>query len=93
MKINYKGASQTLDYQYKCNQCSTVLTKKFSMRDMQSEVLCDCGGTAPRYIAKVNFALDPISGDHLIATEKWIKHREKVMAKEKKNMENHGTYK
>jgi hypothetical protein len=65
----------------------------FTMKDMESHVDCECGAVANRYLDKLPlFHLDPISGDHLIATEKWVKGRERKMAKEKKNLENHGTY-
>jgi hypothetical protein len=63
------------------------------MKDMPKEIECTCGGVAVRYISKAPlFHLDPISGDHPGATRAWEKGREKQIAKEKKNMENHGTY-
>lgn len=62
---------------------------------MPKTVQCDCGGEAGRHINKATMPrieLDPISGDHPGATDKWVKMRESKMKQEKKNLENHGTY-
>ena len=57
--------------------------------------LCDCpvcGNECNRVILKAPcVSLDPISGDFVGATDKWIKHREQQMKKERHNQKEHGT--
>jgi DNA-directed RNA polymerase subunit RPC12/RpoP len=94
MKINYKNMSTTpKEWLYKCKTCDTEFTKLFTTPEMQESVTCECGAEAHRCINKPHrVELDPISGDHPGATDKWVKLRESKMRQEKKNLENHGTY-
>ena len=95
-KINYQHVSSTpKDWLYKCKACNTEFYRQFTVQEMPKTVTCECGATAGRHINKATLPrieLDPISGDHVGATDKWIKKRESKMKQEKKNMENHGTY-
>ena len=57
-------------------------------------VLCQtCGRPANRLIAAPRCQLDGCSGDFPSAAMKWEANRESHMKVEKKNQENHGTYK
>lgn len=57
------------------------------------EVQCHCESMAKRQIATPRFALDGCSGDFPTAADAWERKRESHMKKERKNQENHGTYK
>ena len=52
-----------------------------------------CGRVADRMIAAPRAQLDGCSGDFPSAAMKWEANRESHMKFEKKNQENHGTYK
>jgi hypothetical protein len=54
--------------------------------------LLTCGKPAMRQIATPRFTLDGCSGDFPTAADAWEKRRESHMRKERKNMENHDTY-
>ena len=57
-------------------------------------VPCDqCDQPANRIISPVRSQLEGITGSFPGAAMAWEKRRESHMAKEKKNMEKHGTYK
>ena len=51
-----------------------------------------CFHGATRQIASPRFALDGCSGDFPTAADAWERRRESHMRKERKNMENHDTY-
>lgn len=78
-----------------CDSCELEMGFGLKYNSPQEDSCPVCGShcsTGYLDVKAPTFSLDPISGDHLIATAKWEKHRNKQMAKEKKNMENHGTY-
>ena len=52
-----------------------------------------CGLPATRMIAAPRCQLDPISGHFPGAAAAWEARRESHMKQERKNVENHGTYK
>lgn len=52
-----------------------------------------CGKTARRLLAAPRCQLEGITGAFPSASAAWEKRRESHMAKERKNMEKHGTYK
>lgn len=81
-------------YDYKCVNCSSIVQRQRKVAEVYDPVECPrCGNNCTRAILKPPvISLDPISGDFVGATDKWVKHREQKMAKEKKNLENHGTY-
>jgi len=80
-------------YDYRCQSCSEIVTLVRKVAEVNDEVICKCGGGCEIVIlASPVVKLDPISGDHPCATRKWEKMREQQMKREKKNMENHGTY-
>lgn len=83
-----------MQYDYKCQSCDAIVTRQRKVAEVYDPVECPrCGEDCKRYISKApGLAFDPISGDHVIATRKWEKHHEQKLAKEKRNMENHGTY-
>jgi hypothetical protein len=57
------------------------------------EVQCHCECMAERMIATPRVQLEGITGAFPGAADKWERTRESHMAKERKNMEDHGTYK
>lgn len=61
--------------------------------DETREVQCHCECMAERQVAAPRAQLDGCSGDFPGAAMAWEKRRESHMAKERKNQENHGTYK
>ena len=56
------------------------------------EVECECGAMGLRQIAAPRAALDGCSGDFPSAADKWEARRESHMRRERKNQENHGSY-
>lgn len=52
-----------------------------------------CQQPAQRKIAAPRPQLEGFSGAFPTAADQWVKRRESHMAKERKNMRNHGTYK
>lgn len=56
------------------------------------EVECECGAMGKRQMAAPRANLDGCSGDFPTAADVWERRRESHMRKERKNVENHGTY-
>lgn len=57
------------------------------------EVECHCGAMGHRQISAPRAKLEGITGAFPGAADKWVRNRESHMKKERKNKENHGTYK
>jgi hypothetical protein len=57
------------------------------------EVACHCECRAERQIAAPRAKLDPFTGHFPGAADKWVRDRESHMAKERKNLDAHGSYK
>ena len=68
------------------------ITEHFVDAEIQ-EVQCHCECMAERLVSMPRFKLDGCSGDFPTAADAWERKREQKMAQERKNMENHGTYK
>ena len=52
---------------------------------------CHCGKPAKRIISSLHFSLDPTKASHYpTAGDKWVKDREKKIAKERLDKRNHG---
>ena len=82
-----------MKYSYECIECGEITTRVRKIADRNDPVQCQCGGECKKVILQAPvISLDPISGDFVGATDKWIKHREQKMKKEKHNMQEHGTY-
>jgi len=82
-----------MKYDYQCNDCTKITEITLKLAEIDKEILCDCGGLCKRVIlSPATVHLDPISGGHVGATERWVKGRERKMAKERHNMKEHGTY-
>lgn len=80
---------------YRCCDCEEEIGFGHEHTSLNKDKCPKCGGECETdYISgkSPTVSLDPISGDHIGATSKWEKNRAQKMAKEKKNMENHGTY-
>lgn len=77
-------------FDFACSNGHTV--ERFVNADIE-EHECECGAMGKRQIAAPRAKLDGISGDFPTASDAWVKRRESHMRKEKKNQENHGTYK
>lgn len=82
-------------YSYQCQKCDHIETLVRKLSEYADPVECTkCKGECKKIILSPPvISLDPISGDFPSATDKWCKHREGVMAKERKTMRDHGTYK
>ena len=86
-------------FDFRCTYCDHV-TEAF-VEESVTEIPCPardgshprCGHPALRQIAAPRFALDGMSGDFPTAADAWEKRRESHMRKERKNQEEHGTYK
>jgi len=57
------------------------------------EVECHCGAMGKRQVAAPRSKLEPFTGAFPGAADKWERNRESKMRQERKNLENHGTYK
>lgn len=77
-------------YDFRCPKGHVI--ERFVDADIV-EHQCDCGALAKRQLSTPRFALDGTSGDFPTAADAWEKRRDSHMAKERKNQENHGTYK
>lgn len=58
-----------------------------------AEHQCACGRMAKRKLAAPRSKLEGFSGDFPGAADKWKRDRESHMARERKNKQEHGTYK
>lgn len=76
-------------FDFRCPQGH--VTEHFVEADIQ-EVQCHCECLAERQVAAPRAQLEGFTGSFPGAADKWEKRRESHMRKEKKNLENHGTY-
>lgn len=60
--------------------------------DMERQTCPECGEIATRCIPAPRSQLEGISGAFPTAADKWEQRRESHMRKERRNMDNHGTY-
>ena len=73
-------------YRHQCKECDAVFEVLSSFEDRKTTRICpDCSGES-EYIISAPYCKPTIDSD------RWIKKRESHMKKERKNMENHGTY-
>jgi putative FmdB family regulatory protein len=73
-------------YEYQCRKCRTRFSDLIEERDRTLGATCPaCGGYGEYRISAPYF-----KGD--IESDQWLKKRESHMKKEKKNLDNHGTY-
>ena len=82
-------------HDYKCRACGfTFELFTNGVVDLVHDIACGSCGCGPleRQIASPRFTLDGCSGDFPTAADAWEKRRESHMRKERKNMENHDTY-
>lgn len=77
-------------YDFKCPLGH--VTEHFVEAEIE-QVQCECECMADRMISAPRFDLDGCSGDFPTAADAWERKREQKMKQERKNMENHGTYK
>jgi len=74
-------------YSYFCDECEREFEELVPMSHRTEDQVCpDCTG-AGHYMVSAPFLKAYLDSD------KWVKNRESHIRKEKKNMENHGTYK
>jgi putative FmdB family regulatory protein len=82
-----------MKYSYRCQDCNEVTEEERRLSEMNDPFHCKCGGEGKKIIVTApTVHLDPISGDHIGATDRWVKGRERQMKKEEKCMKNHGSY-
>ena len=74
-------------YEYKCKECDLIFQALHKMEDRTLGSKCpECEGQGD-YL---------VSAPHIGAwldSDRWVKNRESHMKQERKNMDNHGTYK
>lgn len=68
------------------------VTEHFVDSDTRTVLCPECGETATRQVAAPRSQLEGITGAFPGAAAAWEKRRESHMKKEKKNVENHGSY-
>ena len=74
-------------YEYQCKECDVVFEALSSIKDRETRHICpNCSGEG-EYIISAPFLKAYLDSD------KWVKNRESHMKKERKNMDNHGSYK
>ena len=67
-----------LIYSYQCKQCGNAFTGWNKVSERHFHECPECGEQAGMFINAVRFALDPVSGDFVSATDKWAKAKEKA---------------
>lgn len=77
-------------FDFRCRNGHVV--EHFVEADIE-EVECHCGAMGLRQIAAPRCELDGCSGHFPGAADKWVARRESHMRRERKNQENHGSYK
>ena len=82
-----------MKYSFQCKECGKVTEVIRKLEEYDNPYQCECGGDGERVILKApTVSLDPICGDHIGATDRWVKGRERQMKKEAHNMKEHGSY-
>ena len=82
-----------MKYSFRCNECGKVTEVVRKLSEFEDPFQCECGGEGEKVILTAPVvSLDPISGDHIGATDRWVKGRERQMKKESHNLKEHGTY-
>lgn len=82
-------------YEYKCSRCGTAFEHLRRMDERDNPVACTasgCGGTCHHILSLPAILIDGTDPSWPTASGKWEKDREKRMAKERKNLDAHGTY-
>lgn len=75
-------------------QCANGHTsERFVCRYTRAVRCRECSLPALRLVAAPQVKLEGITGAFPSASDKWVRNRESKMAQEKRNMENHATYK
>jgi len=73
-------------------KCPTGHVNEVWLDNDEGETLCpQCTEVATKQIGAVACSLDVVSGDFPGATDKWLKSRDKKIAREERNKANHGT--
>lgn len=73
-------------YEYRCRKCDLQFTELVEERDRTLGHDCPACGGFGAYVLSAPY----VKGD--LDSDQWLKKRESHMKKERKNMENHGTY-
>ena len=82
-----------MKYDFRCKVCYKVTEVVRKLAHYKDPFVCECGGEGERVIlAAPTVSLDHISGDHIGATDRWVKGRERQMKKEAHNLKEHGSY-
>lgn len=82
-------------YQYQCSKCGTACEQWRSIEDRNSSRPCaaiGCGGELRHVLSLPAIVIDGTDPSWPTAGAKWERDRERRMAVERKNLENHGTY-
>lgn len=77
-------------FDFRCPEGHVV--ERFVSDDIR-ECQCECGAMGHRQLATPRAKLEGFTGSFPGAADAWEKRRQSHMAKERKNQENHGTYK
>lgn len=74
-------------YEYQCRECATIFEAFRRFEDRETRCKCiNCGGEGIYRVSSPKLKA-------WIDSDRWVKNRESHMKQERKNMENHGTYK
>lgn len=82
-------------YEYRCQKCGSISEHLRPMCDRDVPAACrtpECGGTGYHILSLPAVHIDGTDPSWPTAEAKWVKDRERRMAKERKNLERHGTY-
>ncbi|GMQ83181.1 MAG: hypothetical protein BMS9Abin05_2669 [Rhodothermia bacterium] len=81
-------------YTYKCPSCQSVREIERTMDEWRKEFRCrECGEVMRHQISVPTILIDGSDPSFPTAAGKWTRDRMRRMAKEKKTMAEHGTYK
>jgi putative FmdB family regulatory protein len=83
-------------YEYRCSRCGTAFELLRRMDERDHPAVCpaaECGGTGRRILSLPAIHIDGSDPSWPTAGAKWERDRERRMAKERKNLDRHGTYK
>lgn len=76
-------------FDFKCTNSHT--TESFVDTDVKEIKCSECGEIATRIISPTGIYLEPFSGLHPTATDRWERVRAEKLAQERKTNANHGS--
>lgn len=77
-------------YEYQCSACNTRVEHFLKIADRNNPGPCVCGGTLRRIVTSPNLLIDGADPSFPGAAMKWDADRQRIMAREQKNLQDHG---